>query len=186
MHHIFKNAVTSLRLHSFSNCQRLDKRRLHKSIWHSKKQLCLLRMVRRPCNYPCEVGAKSSSHVTTIPAAMNTGLFDMRLDSYVFRIDTDSTGKATGVRYYDATGKVHVQPAKVVFNGLWGYNLIRSMLLSGIGTPYNPINHTGSLGRGLTNGYYPTTSSASVQLNVGANTYCQRKRCWRRIRHHGP
>ena len=57
----------------------------------------------------------------------------MRLNSYVFRIDTDSTGKATGVEYYDAAGQVHIQPAKVVFNGIWGYNLIRLMLLSGIG-----------------------------------------------------
>ncbi len=64
-----------------------------------------------------------------------------------------------------------MQPAKVVFNGLWGFNLIRAMLLSGIGEPYNPVNHTGSLGRGLTNGYTPATSNASVPLNVGANAY---------------
>src|SRR5512143_3518225 len=46
------------------------------------------------------------------------------------------------------------------------------MLLSGAGVPYDPITHTGSLGRGLTEGYYPATSSASVKLDVGANTYC--------------
>ena len=124
------------------------------------------------CNYPCEVGAKSSSHVTTIPAAMNTGKFTMVLESYIFRIDTDSSGKATGVRYYDPKGIVHIQPAKVVFNGLWGHNIIRSMLLSGIGTPYNVSNHTGSLGRGLQFGYYPSTSSASIKMDVGANAYC--------------
>ena len=123
------------------------------------------------CNYPCEVGAKGSSHVTTVPAAMATGKFDMRLDSYIFRIDTDSSGKATGVRYYDTLGNVHVQPAKVVFNGIWGFNLVRLMLLSGMGTPYNPVAHTGSLGRGLANGYTPATSSASIKLNVGANAY---------------
>jgi gluconate 2-dehydrogenase alpha chain len=123
------------------------------------------------CNYPCEIGAKSSSHVTTIPYCITQPNFDLRLGSYVYRIDTDSTGKATGVRYYDSLGKVHIQPAKVVFNGLWGYNIIRIMLLSGMGVPYDPVNHTGSLGRGLANGYTPATSSASVQLNVGANTY---------------
>jgi gluconate 2-dehydrogenase alpha chain len=123
------------------------------------------------CNYPCEVGAKTSSHVTTIPAAIATGKFDMRLDSYIFRIDTDNSGKATGVRYYDASGNVHVQPAKVVFNGIWGYNLIRLMLLSGMGVPYDPVAHTGSLGRGLANGYTPATSSASVKLDVGGNAY---------------
>ena len=127
------------------------------------------------CNYPCEVGAKSSSHVTTIPYALTTaagkGNFDMRLNSYVFRIDKDSSGKATAVRYYDAAGNVHIQPARVVFNGIWGFNLVRLMLLSGIGNPYDPVKHTGSLGRGLTEGYYPATSSASVQLSVGANAY---------------
>jgi gluconate 2-dehydrogenase alpha chain len=127
------------------------------------------------CNYPCEVGAKTSSHVSTIPYALTTapgkGNFDMRLNSYVFRIDTDSTGKATGVEYYDSAGQVHIQPAKVVFNGIWGHNIIRLMLLSGVGVPYDPVKHTGSLGRGLTFGYYPSTSSASVQLSVGANAY---------------
>jgi gluconate 2-dehydrogenase alpha chain len=63
------------------------------------------------CNYVCEVGAKSSSHVTTIPAALNTNKFDVHLESYAFRIDTDSNGKATGVSYYDALGKVHFQLA---------------------------------------------------------------------------
>ncbi|MFB3888020.1 MAG: GMC family oxidoreductase N-terminal domain-containing protein [Candidatus Bathyarchaeia archaeon] len=124
------------------------------------------------CNYPCEVGAKTSSHVSTIPYCLGKPNFDMRLQSYVFRIDTDSTGKATGVRYYDAQGKVHVQPAKIVFNGLWGYNIVRLMLLSGIGDPYKPAQGTGSMGRGLCEGYYPSVSSASVQLNMGANTYC--------------
>ena len=92
------------------------------------------------CNYPCEVGAKSSSHVTTVPAAIATGKFDMRLDSYIFRIDTDSSGKATGVRYYDTLGNVHVQPAKVVFNGIWGFNIVRLMLLSGIGHSIQPCD----------------------------------------------
>jgi gluconate 2-dehydrogenase alpha chain len=123
------------------------------------------------CNYPCEIGAKSSSHVSTIPYCLTKSNFDMRLGSYVYRINTDSTGKATGVSYYDSSGRVHVQPAKVVFNGLWGYNIVRLMLLSGIGNAYDPVKHTGSVGRGLTEGYSPSTSGASVQLNVGANTY---------------
>jgi len=123
------------------------------------------------CNYPCEVGAKSSSHVTTVPYAVSNGM-DMRLNSYVFRIDTDNTGKATGVRYYDASGQVHSQPARVVFNGLWGYNIVRLLLISGIGTPYDPVKQTGSLGRGIQDGYLPSTASASVKLSIGGNAYC--------------
>ena len=55
--------------------------------------------------------------------------------------------QATGARYYDAAGNIHVQPAKVVYNGLWGFNIIRTMRLSGIGNPYNNTTFQGSLGR---------------------------------------
>ena len=60
------------------------------------------------------------------------------------------------------------------------------MRLSGIGTPYDPVKHTGSLGRGLANGYTPSTSSASVKLNVGANAYVSGNASRRRIQHNGP
>lgn len=124
------------------------------------------------CNYICEVGAKSSSHVTTVPAALATGKYDLRIHSYAYRIDLDAAKKkATGVRYYDAAGNVHIQPAKAVFNGIWGYNIIRIMLLSGIGRPYDPVAGTGSLGRGLTNGYSPSVTSVRGTMNIGGNAY---------------
>ena len=168
---IYRDAVTSLGYHPFPTVSGLVNGPYTNQYGITRNGCIYCGWCGGLCNYVCEVGAKSSSHVTTIPAALNTDNFDLRLESYAFRIDTDNTGKATGVRYYDASGNVHIQPAKVVFNGLWGFNLIRIMLLSGIGVPYNPTNHTGSLGRGLANGYYPTTSSASVQLNIGGNTY---------------
>jgi len=121
--------------------------------------------------FVCMVGAKSSSHVTTFPAAVKSGNFEYRLNSYVFRIDLDSTGKsATGVRYYDSSGTVHVQPAKTIFNGIWGLNIVRLLLLSGIGKPYNPVTQTGTVGRG------PSLQEANVTnvrgtVNIGANAY---------------
>ncbi len=168
---IFKDAVTSLGYHPNPTVSGLESSTYTNQYGVTRNQCIYCGWCGGNCNYVCEVGAKSSSHVTTIPAALKTNKFDMRLDSYVFRIDTDTSGKATGARYYDASGKIHVQPAKVVANNIWGFNLIRLMFLSGIGVPYDSTNHTGSLGRGLANGYYPTTSSASVQLNIGANTY---------------
>jgi len=168
---IFKTAVESLGYHPYPTVSGLISGTYTNQYGIARNGCIYCGWCGGLCNYVCEVGAKSSSHVTTIPAALSTGKFDMRLNSYVFRIDTDSTGKATGVRYYDSAGNVHIQPAKVVFNGIWGYNIIRIMALSGIGVPYDPVKHTGSLGRGLANGYTPTTSSASVQLNIGANTY---------------
>lgn len=168
---IYKDAVTSLGYHPYPSISGLVNGPYTNQYGISRNGCIYCGWCAGACDYVCEVGAKSSSHVTTIPAAMATNHFTMQLESYAFRIDTDSSGNATGVRYYDALGNVHVQPAKVVFNGLWGFNIIRMMLLSGMGNPYNPNDHTGSLGRGLANGYYPTTSSASVKLSIGANTY---------------
>jgi gluconate 2-dehydrogenase alpha chain len=168
---IFKTAVQSLGYHPFPTVSGLISGTYTNQYGVARNGCIYCGWCGGLCNYPCEVGAKSSSHVTTIPYCITQPNFDMRLGSYVYRIDTDNTGKATGVRYYDSSGTTHIQPAKVVFNGIWGYNLIRIMMLSGIGVPYNPVNHTGSMGRGLANGYTPTTSSASVQLNIGANNY---------------
>lgn len=169
---LFKTAAESLGYHPFAHPSGLISKAYTNQYGIGRNPCIYCGWCAGACNYPCEVGAKTSSHVTTIPYALSTGKFDMRLHSYAFRIDTDTTGKATGVRYYDPQGNVNVQPAKVVFNGLWGYNIIRLMLLSGIGTPYDPIQQTGSLGRGLSEGYYPGVSGASVQLDIGSNDYC--------------
>ncbi len=172
----FKTAAESLGYHPFAHVSGLISSNYTNQYGVARNACIHCGWCGGACNYPCEVGAKTSSHVSTIPYALTSapgkGNFDMRLGSYVFRIDTDSSGKATGVRYYDSQGRVNVQPAKVVFNGLWGYNVVRLMLLSGVGNAYNPVTHTGSVGRGLSEGYYPSTSSASVELNMGANTYC--------------
>ena len=104
------------------------------------------------CNYVCETGAKANTDFRVIPAALDTGNLDLRLRSWVSRLDTDSSGMVTAVRYYDAQGKVNVQPAKAFCNTLWGFNAVRLMLHSGIGTPFNPVTNTGSMGRGPTTG----------------------------------
>src|SRR3989442_3267588 len=60
---------------------------------------------------------------------------------------------------------------------MWGYNMIRVMLLSGIGAPYvwnsSPASVTGSVGRGLTNGYLPYrgTNVSGTLPNNGGNAY---------------
>jgi gluconate 2-dehydrogenase alpha chain len=126
-----------------------------------------------PCNFVCEVGAKANTAYRTIPAAMTSGNFTMALNSFVFRLDVNSSdGTIADVRYYDPSGAIHVQPAKVFYNGLWGLNLVRLMLLSDVGTPYNPTTVTGSLGRGTQYGVPPpNVSSVTGTLNVGANLY---------------
>ncbi len=117
--------------------------------------------------------AKANSAYRTVPAALRTGNMDLRLNCTVFRLDTDESKKVTAARYLDAQGNIHVQPGKVFFNGIWGFNLIRLMLLSGIGNPYHPASIEGSLGRGAAMG----VGGAAVRGvtgtldNVGGNSY---------------
>lgn len=124
------------------------------------------------CNYVCETGAKANADFRSVPAAISTGKLDLRLNSYVFRLDTDSTGKVTAVRYYDQNGNINVQPGKVFFNGLWGFNIVKLMLLSGVGNPYDPVNVTGSLGRGITMGVPPLDTRVAIGvMDIGGNSY---------------
>ena len=85
------------------------------------------------CNYVCETGAKANSAYRTIPAAIKTGNLDLRVNSYIFRLDMDSTGNP-GRPLLRRMGNIHVQPATIFANCLWGFNIVREMMLSGVGT----------------------------------------------------
>ncbi len=129
------------------------------------------------CNYACETGAKANAAYRTIPAAMKSGNFTLVTNAFIFRLNLNSSNLITDVQYYDPQGNIHTQPGKVFFNGMWGYNMIRLMWLSGVGVPYRwnsiPGNVTGSLGRGLTNGYLPYkgTNVSATLPNTGGNSY---------------
>jgi len=112
------------------------------------------------CNFVCETGAKGNSAFRSVPAAVKSGKFTLSLNSEVTRMDTNSAGLVTQVRYYDAAGNIHIQPGTVFFNGLHGGNQVRAMLLSGVGVPYNSTTVTGTVGRGYTNGYLPFTGTS--------------------------
>src|SRR2546425_12140692 len=131
-----------------------------------------------PCDYACETGAKANAAYRTIPAAMKSGNFTLVVNSFIFRLDTDPTsGLVTAARYYDPQGNVHIQQGKVFFNGMWGYNMIRIMLLSGVGAPYvcksDPTMVSGTVGIGMTNGYSPYrgTNVSGTLSNIGGNAY---------------
>jgi gluconate 2-dehydrogenase alpha chain len=125
------------------------------------------------CNYQCETGAKANSANRVIPAAIKSGNFTMATNSYIFRLDVDSSSKnIIDARYYDAEGNIHVQPATSFFMGLWGVNNTRLPLLSGVGQAYDPTAVTGSVGRGVNGGpIFNATTSVSGTLNLGANAY---------------
>ena len=110
-------------------------------------------MTRGPCTYcgfcerfGCEVGAKSDPTVTVIPLALKTGKFEIRMRSNAFQITNDGT-TAKSVLYYDQNGAINEQPADIVIVASWVLNNARLLLMSKLGTPYDPVTATGQIGR---------------------------------------
>src|SRR6202030_4277748 len=80
--------------------------------------------------FGCEARAKSSTLFTMIPEAEATGRCEVRTASYVFRVETDSAGRATGVHYFDADKKEHFQKARAVVVSANGAETARLLLNS--------------------------------------------------------
>jgi gluconate 2-dehydrogenase alpha chain len=96
--------------------------------------------------YRCEIGAKADSTVTVLPVAEASGRFELRPDSQVHRIVHEGR-RARGVLYWDRDGRLHEQPAEIVVLTAYSLSNARLMLLSGVGTPYDPGSGTGVVGR---------------------------------------
>jgi gluconate 2-dehydrogenase alpha chain len=110
-------------------------------------------VARGPCTYcgfcerfGCEVGAKADPTVTVIPLALKTGRFELRMRANAFQITND--GKtAKSVLYYDAHGAVQEQPADIVIVASYVFNNARLLLMSKLGTPYDPVSGAGVVGK---------------------------------------
>jgi choline dehydrogenase-like flavoprotein len=100
--------------------------------------------------FGCEVGAKSSSLAAMIPVAEVTGRCEIRPNSYVSRVVTDSRGRATGVEYFDAKRATHLQKAKAVILSANGAETPRLLLLSASSQfPNGLANSSGMVGKNL-------------------------------------
>ena len=66
------------------------------------------------CNSGCAIGAKWSTLYTEIPAAEQTGHFELRSNAMAVRINHDPSGRVSGVVYQDASGVMHEQKARAV------------------------------------------------------------------------
>ena len=76
---------------------------------------------RAPCmrcrwcvGFACEVNAKNGTHNTVIPKALATGNCELKTECMTKEILTDSTGRVTGVTYYDANDHLQQQSADIV------------------------------------------------------------------------
>jgi choline dehydrogenase-like flavoprotein len=92
---------------------------------------------RQPCHncgfclgFPCEWGAKSGANYTMIPEALRSGRCEVRSECTVYRIETNTQGRASGVLYYDREGKEQRQRAKAVVLSANGAESPRLLLLS--------------------------------------------------------
>ena len=119
--------------------------------------------------YGCEAGAKSSTLASMIPLAEASGHCEIRAESAVFRIETDSKGRASEVLYYDKEGKEQAQKAKAVIVSANGAETSRLLLLSASEQhPDGLANSSGFVGRNL---MFNAHASANAVFEHQLNEY---------------
>lgn len=141
---LFMDAAKSLGLHPY----RLPSANLSENY---KNPDGIERVACQYCGYcerfGCEYGSKADPTVTVIPVAKQTGNFEVRTHSNVTKILHDGK-RATGVLYIDTnTGEEFIQPAEVVAVTSYVLNNVKLLLLSDMGTPYNPDTGRGVVGK---------------------------------------
>src|ERR1700733_8746844 len=110
--------------------------------------------------FGCEHFAKSTPQTVILPVLLANPNFELRTGCQVQRINLDSTKKhATGVTYVDAVGREFEQPAALIVTSMFALNNVRMLLLSGIGTPYDPNTGQGVVGRNYS---YQTVNSTAA------------------------
>src|SRR3569623_3795870 len=110
--------------------------------------------------FGCEHYAKASPQTILLPVLLKDKNFTLRTNAQVLRINLDKSRKhATGVSYIEASGREFEQPAKLDIVGTFALINVRMLLLSGIGTPYDPKSGTGVVVR---NYAYQSTSAVLV------------------------
>ena len=117
--------------------------------------------------FACEHFAKSSPQTILLPVLLKDPNFELRTGCQVLRVNLDNTGKtATGVTYVDASGKEIELRASLIIVGAYATNNTRLLLLSKIGTPYDPASGKGVVGR---NYAYQTMSYPQVFYDESIN-----------------
>lgn len=97
--------------------------------------------------FGCEYGAKSSPEITVVPAARETGNYEVRFNANVVEVLKEGD-KVTGVRYFDTiTLEEFIQPAEVVVLTSYVLNNAKLLMVSEIGEQYDPETGRGTLGK---------------------------------------
>ncbi len=100
--------------------------------------------------FGCHVDAKSSILVTKLPEADATGNFKLITGAMVYRVNTDNSGRATGMSYYLPDGSDNTIEAEVVILAPFIYDNTRLLLLSKTARfPNGLANSSGHVGKHL-------------------------------------
>jgi len=119
---------------------------LRNSVPYGGRPACI--HMRWCAGYACPINAKAGTQNTVIPAALATGLCELRTESVVSEIMTDARGQACGVRYFDADGRLQTQPADLVVVAASALESARLLLNSKSRLhPSGLGNHNGWVGR---------------------------------------
>ena len=98
--------------------------------------------------YGCGNWSKSSPNICVIPALMDRTNLTMLTECTVLRVEKAEDGKTvTGATFLDSDGNTGFQPADIVCISAYQLDNVRLLLLSQIGTPYDPATGNGTLGR---------------------------------------
>ncbi len=98
--------------------------------------------------FGCHVGAKSSILVTKLPEADATGNFKLITGAMCYRVNSDNSGKATGVSYYGPDRSDNTITADLVILAPFIYDNTRLLLLSKTEKfPNGLANSSGHLGK---------------------------------------
>lgn len=100
------------------------------------------------CFQGCKWGAKWSAGYVDIPEGEATGNLEVRPQSHVARILHNEAGKVTGVEYYDASGTLQMQKARIVCVAGNSFESPRLLLNSASAMfPDGLANSSGQVGR---------------------------------------
>ncbi|WP_288546728.1 GMC family oxidoreductase [uncultured Helicobacter sp.] len=128
-----------------------------------------------PCQYcgycerfGCEYDAKASPLNTVLPVALSSGKYEIRTNSNVIEI-LKKGDKVTGVKYINTkTMEEFIQPADIVVLTSYMLNNAKLLMVSNIGTQYDPKTGKGTLGR---NYCYQMNASTLAFFDEQMNTY---------------
>jgi gluconate 2-dehydrogenase alpha chain len=99
-------------------------------------------------SFGCHVGAKSSILVTKLPEADATGNFKLLTGTMCYHVNTDNSGRATGVSYYGPDGSDNTIEAEIVVLSPFIYDNTRLLMLSKTNKfPNGLANSSGQLGK---------------------------------------